>query len=225
MGVKLNIFKIFDVLIGTFIGIFGGYILQTNSFNGFKDWSMAIIVFTMVSILIYLINFVISNRVQNNTSFLRRWFSASYIEGEWIQIIYDTNLKQTPPTKYSIVTIYFEDGIYKISGASYNQDNGGDQMTNFRSKHSSFFEYVLTYYYAFDTRESRAKKDWFGRCKFTFSSYDGCRYPNKYEGEIHSNIRRNPVMVRAIKIRKKMKITVKTNEGRIKIDELVKNAF
>ncbi len=225
MNERINIFKITDVLISSLIGIIGGYFLQLNSFTTFKDWAIAVIIFVIAATAIFLIHFGIINYLQDNSSFVRRWFSKHYIEGEWVQIIYDDNLKQMPPTKYSLVKIFMENGMIKICGSSYNQNRDGDQMTYFMSKHSTLVDDVLTYYYSFDTRESREKNDWFGRCRFTFSRYNNKWCLNKYEGEVHSNIRKEPILVRAIKVNRRMKINVKTEDGRKNIDELIKNAF
>ena len=220
-----NFFKVFEVIVSTMIGILGGLLLQSNSLTSISEWFTAIFIFIIIGSFIFLFQIFITNLLQDKSKLLRKLVSKHYIEGDWIQIIYDDNLKEIPPTKYSRVKIFLENGMIKISGSSYNQYQEGDQMTSFMSKHSTFVENVLTYYYSFDTRESREKSDWFGRCKFTFSIYNNRRCLNKYEGEVHSNIRKEPILVRAIRVNKKMKINIKTDEGRIAIDKLIKSAF
>ena len=111
MSERFNIYKVTDVLISTLIGIFGGYLLQLSSLTTFKEWGTAIFIFLLASFFIFLVHFVITNYLQDNSSFIRRWFSKQYIEGNWVQIIYDNDLKNIPPTKYSLVRIFMENGM------------------------------------------------------------------------------------------------------------------
>lgn len=156
---------------------------------------------------------------------MRRYFSRSYIEGDWLQVIDDKRLEELPPTKFTFLTVFYEDGEIRIRGASYD-DNQGQQTTNFYSVASEYLEResTLKFVYKFTTDEENYKKTLFGETQLVFGKYNKSRILNKYKGVVHSNLR-DDVRVIAVKIEKNDSFNFSNKISRQRVISTIKEAF
>ena len=208
-----------DLIIATGGGLLLNAILNSTH-NSFEKWVLGFLLLVGVFIL-YAINTLFLCRIYDSFRFIRKWFMPqAYIEGVWVQIIDDDNLKKMPPTKHSIINIKMENGRIVVEGHSYNQENDGAQMTSFKIPYTTFISETSTleYHYDFITREYRNISNCIGKASLKFERKIGKSCFGRYNGKIISNLPRgkNEIIVRAFKSPKKVKLE---NGEKIRIDE------
>lgn len=217
----------FWTLITAFIDLIiasvGGFTLNrilNSQYTVVEKWALGVMLLVVI-FMFYSINALVLRRVYDSFHFIRKWFiPQTFIEGVWIQIINDDKLKTPPPTKHSIIDIKMQDGRIVVDGHSYNQENGGTQMTSFKIPYTTYNNETdtLEYHFDFITREYRGILNCIGKASLKFEKKIGERCFSKYNGKISSNLPRgrNEIVVSAFKCPKKVRLT---NGEQIKINE------
>lgn len=221
---KPDIFSTFEISLSSVSGIIGGALVQKYFSEVGESWIYFSVAFLFVSTLIFSLSQYVTSYLRDNMTFIRRR-SSHFIEGHWVQIIEDERLSELPPTKFSLLEIYRQDGQLKIRGQSYN-DSEGLQTTNFYSVTSDYDEDSgkLNYIFKFSTDEEHSKTSLFGETSLIFGRYGNSKCPNKYKGVVHSNLR-DGVRVLAVRVDKSQSYNFSNPTSRQKVTSTIIEAF